>query len=331
MADNKVAAENGGDDEEEYVIVDQPVKEEAVEEQQEAPVEEAPEEAVLEEDDERLANEAEDVEDERQQRKLSTAEQNRRRKEKRRQARERDKQEIERLRQENMALAQRLTGLETNFVKRDAQTIEEQLEQTSRDYRAAEDVIAKAVESGNGQAVAEALRIRDQIVAKAQSLTVQKQQIQNYQTPRQQPQQPVNRPDPLLKRAAERWMERNEWYDQNSNDDDVLVVRTIDDKLTAEGWDPRTEEYWEELDARASKYLPHRYGRTESVSGSTPKRKGPPVAGSGRENAPVSTRREVYISPERRQAMEDAGFWEDPEKRKRMLKRYAEQDRNSNQ
>lgn len=330
MPDNKVAAENGGDDEDDYVIVDQPIEEKVAEEQPEAEVEEAPaEEAVAEDDDERLANEAEDVEDERQQRKLSTAEQNRRRKEKRRQARERDKQEIERLRQENLQLAQRLTGLETNFVKRDAQTIDEQLEQTQRDYRAAEDVIAKAVESGNGQAVAEALRIRDQIMLKAQSLTTQKQQIQQtYQTQQRPVQQPVNRPDPLLKRAAERWMEKNDWYDQSSNDDDALVVRTIDDKLTAEGWDPRTEEYWEELDARASKYLPHRYGRNESVS--TPKRKGPPVAGSGRENAPVSTRREVYISPERRQAMEEAGYWEDPEKRKRMLKRYAEQDRNSN-
>lgn len=126
-------------------------------------------------------------------------------------------------------------------------------------------------------------------------------------------------------------MDKHEWYDHNSNDDDALVVRTIDDKLTAEGWDPRTDEYWEELDARASKYLPHRYGKNETVSQPAPKRKGPPVAGSGRENAPVSTRREVYISPERRQAMEEAGYWDDPEKRKRMLKRYAEQDRNSNQ
>jgi len=323
MSDNK--------DEEEYVIVDTPVEEEVVEEEQEAVAEEQQEEQTqIDDDDERLSNDGEDAEEDRNQRKLSTAEQNRRRKEKRRQARERDKQEIERLRQENMNLSQRLTGLETNFVRRDAQTIEEQLEQTARDYRAAEDVIAKAVDAGNGQAVAEALRIRDQIVSKAQTLNAQKQQIQNYQAPRQTVQQPSNRPDPLLKRAAERWMDKNDWYDQSSNDDDALVVRTIDDKLTAEGWDPRTEDYWEELDARAKKYLPHRYGKSESVSQSAPKRKGPPVAGSGRENAPVSTRREVYISPERKQAMEDAGYWEDPEKRKRMLKRYAEQDRNSN-
>ena len=326
MSDNKVADENGGDDEE-YVIVDKPVKEvsEEVEAEEEAPAEEAVDE------DDRLANEAEDVDDEQGQRKLSTSEQNRRRKEKRRQARERDKQEIDRLRYENQNLAQRLTGLETNFVRRDAQTVEEQLEQTARDYRSAEDVIAKAVEAGNGQAVAEALRIRDQIMSKAQSLNAQKQHIQNYQPAQQNVQQPQSsRPDPRLKKAAEQWMEANDWYDQSSNEDDALVVRTIDDKLTAEGWDPRTEEYWEELDSRASKYLPHRYQRNSSVSQSAPKRKGPPVAGSGRENAPVSTRREVHVTPERRQAMEDAGYWEDPEKRKRMLKRYAEQDRNSN-
>jgi hypothetical protein len=322
MSNNKVSDENGGDDEEEYVIVDKPV-EEVVE--QEAEVEEAVD------DDDRLANESEDIDDEQSQRKLSTSEQNRRRKEKRRQARERDKEEINRLRFENQNLAQRLTGLETNFVRRDAQTIEEQLEQTARDYRSAEDVIAKAVEAGNGQAVAEALRIRDQIMSKANSLSAQKQHIQNYQAPRQAPQQAQpSRPDPLLKRAAEQWMDKNEWYDQNSNEDDALVIRTIDDKLTAEGWDARTEEYWEELDSRASKYLPHRYQRNSSVSQSAPKRKGPPVAGSGREQAPVSTRREVYITPERKQAMEEAGYWEDPDKRKRMLKRYAEQDRNSN-
>ena len=230
MSNNSVDDENGGDDEE-YVIVDKPVKEgsEEVEAQEEAPVEEAGDE------DERLSNEAEDVDDDQGHRKLSTSEQNRRRKEKRRQARERDKQEIDRLRHENQNLAQRLTGLETNFVRRDAQTVEEQLEQTARDYRSAEDVIAKAVEAGNGQAVAEALRIRDQIMSKAQSLNAQKQQIQSYQPAQQNVQQPQSsRPDPRLKRAADKWMEANDWYDQSSNEDDALVVRTIDDKLTAE-------------------------------------------------------------------------------------------------
>ena len=53
------------------------------------------------------------------------------------------------------------------------------------------------------------------------------------------------------------------------------------------------------------------------------------ILGGKREHASASTRREVYVSPERKQAMMDAGYWEDPELRKRMLKRYAEADRNN--
>ena len=51
--------------------------------------------------------------------------------------------------------------------------------------------------------------------------------------------------------------------------------------------------------------------------------------GGSRENVPASTRKEVYVTPERKQAMIDAGAWEDPVKRARMLKAYQAYDRNS--
>jgi len=37
--------------------------------------------------------------------------------------------------------------------------------------------------------------------------------------------------------------------------------------------------------------------------------------------------KKVYVSAERVQAMKDAGYWDDPVMRQRMLKRYAEVDR----
>ena len=43
---------------------------------------------------------------------------------------------------------------------------------------------------------------------------------------------------------------------------------------------------------------------------------------------PASTRKGVYVTPERRQAMEDAGVWDDPVARNKYLKAYAEYDRN---
>ena len=59
-----------------------------------------------------------------------------------------------------------------------------------------------------------------------------------------------------------------------------------------------------------------------------PRRKAPPT-GNTREHAPPTTKNEVVVTPERKQAMIDAGVWDDPVARKRYLKAYQEYDRNS--
>jgi hypothetical protein len=50
--------------------------------------------------------------------------------------------------------------------------------------------------------------------------------------------------------------------------------------------------------------------------------------GSGREQASQSTKRQIFVNPERKAAMIAAGAWDDPVKRKAMLKRYADYDKN---
>jgi len=90
-----------------------------------------------------------------------------------------------------------------------------------------------------------------------------------------------------------------------------------------------TEEYWVELDSRVARRLPHRYGEdTVEKPKAAPKRGGPPVGGK-REYAAPSTRKEIYISPERKQALIDAGVWDNPDLRQKYIKRYADYDRNS--
>ena len=51
--------------------------------------------------------------------------------------------------------------------------------------------------------------------------------------------------------------------------------------------------------------------------------------GNTREHAPQSTKKEVYVTPDRKQAMIEAGYWDDPVKRTQMLKAYQAHDRNS--
>jgi len=51
--------------------------------------------------------------------------------------------------------------------------------------------------------------------------------------------------------------------------------------------------------------------------------------GNTREHVPQSTKKEVYVTPDRKQAMIEAGYWDDPVKRTQMLKAYQAHDRNS--
>ena len=67
-----------------------------------------------------------------------------------------------------------------------------------------------------------------------------------------------------------------------------------------------------------------------SPSKGTRKARGGPAVGSGKEHAPSSTRKEVYISPERKSALVEAGVWDDPVLRMRYVKRYAAYDKTNN-
>jgi len=133
--------------------------------------------------------------------------------------------------------------------------------------------------------------------------------------------------DPRLKNHAESWMQKNTWYDPSGNDEDSAVVLSIDNRLAAQGWDPTTPQYWEELESRVKKYLPHKvtsgYNKPANV-GNRPK---VPVAGSSRESSTSTTNTSYRLSPERVQAMKDAGIWDDPKSRAEAIRSYQHFDK----
>lgn len=133
---------------------------------------------------------------------------------------------------------------------------------------------------------------------------------------KQAPRQEMQKVNPRAATLAKAWIERNSWYDPNGDDDDSVIAQAIDDKITAEGFDPSTQEYFDELDERLSKRLPHRYGKI-------PERKGPPVTGSGRESSVGGYK----LSPERVAAMKESGAWDDPARRERVIKEYKKYDK----
>ena len=111
---------------------------------------------------------------------------------------------------------------------------------------------------------------------------------------------------------------------------DTRVALQVDDILTREGWHPTTQEYWDELDSRLKKYLPHRYNLEHNANTAGQQSgKRSPVAGSGRENSGSSggSSSSFTLSPERVSAMKEAGLWSDPAKREKAIARYREHDR----
>lgn len=272
-------------------------------------------------EDARLSEDNEDREELRRKRR----EEKKERAERRKEAIARDKKELDFLRQRNEALERRMMAVERSTVGNAIQTLDARIQETAAEVRAAERIMAKAIEAGNGEDAARALKIRDEAMRKVQQLQVAKhQQNQLAQDIHNRVQNPG--PDPEVQNYAQEWVSRNKWYDPKAKTEESKIVLAIDQTLVEEGYNPRTEEYWQELDKRVAKRLPHVKGASDDEGYSRPGRKGPPV-GSGRDHTPPSSRQQVYISPERKQAMIDAGVWEDPVLRQRYLKQYAKWDR----
>lgn len=237
------------------------------------------------------------------------------RKERRERAINRDKLELEFLRKRNDDLERRIGSVEQRQATLNVNTLDQELRQAVNEVEMAEKVIAKAVAAGNGDDVAQAMRYRDQAMAKAQQLNARKQQVT------QAPQQQGPQIDERTMHYAKEFLAENKWYDPQGRDEDSAIVLAIDQTLIRDGYRSDTPEYWDELRRRSARRLPDRFKESRREP------RGGPGVGGGREHTPVSSRKEVYISPERKQAMIDAGVWDDPVLRMKYVKRYAEYDR----
>lgn len=245
------------------------------------------------------------------------------RKERREKAITRDKLELDFLRKRNDALERRLTVQEQKSQQLDLSQLDARIVKAKNDAELAERVIAKAVESGNGSDVTQAMRYRDQAMMQMNQLLAYKQQTNR-------PQQAAPQVDDLTMHYARGFINDNPWYDPQGRDENSAIVLAIDQALAKDGYNPQTEEYWDELKSRAARRLPEKFGNAKPQKQERQPRGGPSV-GSGKEHAPTSTRREIYISPERKQALTEAGVWDDPVLRTKYIKRYAEYDRSNKQ
>ena len=194
--------------------------------------------------------------------------------------------------------------------------IEQGKKQAAQAYQFFKDQIRIAGEAGNHAAVADATEKMIQSQRKFDEFA----RVETAFKQRQAAPQPL---DPRLANHAQDWMSRNNWYDPSGQDQDSEIAMRIDQRLAQEGWDPTTKEYWQELDSRVKKYLPHRFAGSK-VSTTKPKSV---VTGGSRESSSAAESKTYKLSSDRVQALKEAGMWDDPKKRAEAIKRFREYDK----
>jgi hypothetical protein len=226
---------------------------------------------------------------------------------------------INMLKKQNEVLNNRLAAVEKKTSGAELARVDKAIEDAGVEVEYAKMKLTEAVSQNDGQGVTRAQELWYEAKRKLESLENVKQNATRQMT---QPQaQNIQVPDPMVQKMAADWMEDNAWYDPHGGNEESQIAQLIDKKLTDEGFDPASEDYWDELSDRMARYLP-KQGQ------STQKQKPRSVmTSSGRESTATTKSNEFRISPERVAAMKEAGAWDNPELRQKMIKRFADYDR----
>ena len=206
--------------------------------------------------------------------------------------------EAERQREEALRYAQQVQTeseqLRTRVNSLDHGYITEYGNRLNVEHRQAENDYKRAVELGDPDATLEAQRkltelsIQANQYTQAQQAAQQRQQYeQQYaQQAAQQPAQP-QAPDP----KAEEWAKKNEWFGQ----DEAMTFAAfgVHKKLVEdEGFDPQSDDYYNELDNRMRDEFPHKLNNTGSE-----RRPAQTVAGVSRSTTGRTNSKRVKLSP----------------------------------
>jgi hypothetical protein len=232
------------------------------------------------------------------------------------------KNKISALEKRNEELAKRLANLENGAASFKIAQIDKAVEDEATRVEYAKMKMLQAAQSGDAAAQVEYLEQLTDAKQRLQQIQhYKKQQLEAAKTPKQNVPNPVSEE---VQKKASRWLKKNSWFDPQARDTDSRIAKVIDQELAADGWDPSDTEYWEELDNRLSARLPHRYS---SKGGRETKRSAGPTASSRVANTSSAKPGTITLSRERVQAIKDAGAWDDTDKRNKMIRAYAQYDR----
>lgn len=261
-----------------------------------------------------------------------------RRRERQRLARDAKDAEIEALKAQVREMGQVLGTVRQDQVSTAAAQLKAAEDKARREYQQAEIALTEAISNGNAAAHVKALADRDAAAEDFRKVQGQKERLaqyvrgQQHQARQQQTQQKPEAQgmvDARLARESARFMAKVPFYDPAKQDDEsVLRVNELDNELAREGGlDPHTSAYWDELYKRVREEMPEKFaangGRQQNGNGGS--RRGPGVGGSGSGSSDPDVN--TTLSSARIVALKQAGKWDDPKERAKMIASYKEYDK----
>ena len=180
---------------------------------------------------------------------------------------ERDKAEALRVSQElldeNKKLKERVQALDTGYLSEYGTRLESQTDAAKRLYK-------EAYEAGDSDKMLEAQQLISTIAVEQQRYNIAKARAeQQAKVPVQQPekqQQPAAAPQPTPDPRAQEWAEKNTWF----GEDRVMTSAAFaihQQLVEEEGFDPKSDEYYTEVDSRIRKEFPHKFQATKKSGG----------------------------------------------------------------
>jgi len=167
--------------------------------------------------------------------------------------------------------------MESQFVKRDSVYNKKLEESVKTGMEAAQKELAAAIETGNAESQVEANKRIASLAFENAKLQQAKENAPEVEEPRKRPQlsdeqylprrTPNELPDPDPR--AEDWAARNRWFGQ----DRAMTFTAFEihkDLVEKEGFDPKSNEYYKEVDRRIKLDFPHKFDKGGSVNTSAP-------------------------------------------------------------
>ena len=160
--------------------------------------------------------------------------------------------------QENKELAQKLNQMDTNYVDQYSGRVDSQMAQAEQKLRA-------AMELGDTEAAVSAqkemttLAVEADRAAQAKAANERRKSAVEAQPTAPQPvQQPVQQAPQEPDAKAQAWAQKNEWF----GNDSAMTYAAFGihkDLVEQEGIDPKSDEYYTELNERMGKEFPHKF------------------------------------------------------------------------